>query len=130
MGMFDRFRTQSAVSRLAEEALYAEAMREIESGIRRDGIWAMALAEANMDQSKAAARYIKLRVQSLKDEMDLTQKLDDARTAHDLKIRQAELDEDAPKHPGCGGVIDRQETGRRVEWICRKCKKTGKFFLG
>ena len=93
MGMFDRFRTQSAVSRLAEEALYAEAMREIESGIRRDGIWAMALAEANMDQSKAAARYIKLRVQSLKDEIDLTQKVDDARAAHELKIRQAELDE-------------------------------------
>ena len=105
-------------------------MREIESGIRRDGIWAMALAEANMDQSKAAATYIKLRVQSLKDEIDLTQKVDDARAAHELKIRQAELDEDAPKHPGCGGVIDRQETGRRVEWICRKCKKTGKFFLG
>lgn len=130
MGMFDRFRTQSAVSRLAEEALYAEAMREIESGIRRDGIWAMALAEANMDQSKAVARYIKLRVQSLKDEMDLTQKLADAKTAHELKIRQAELDEDAPTHPGCGGVIDRQETGPRVEWVCRKCKKTGKFFLG
>lgn len=130
MGMFDRFRTQSAVSRLEEEALYAEAMREIESGIRRDGIWAMALAEANMDQSKAAARYIKLRVQSLKDEMDLTQKLADARAAHELKIRQAESEEDAPKHPGCGGVIERQETGRRVEWICRKCKKTGKFFLG
>lgn len=130
MGMFDRYRTQSAVSRLAEEALYAEAMREIESGIRRDGIWAMALAEANMDQGKAAAKYIKLRVQSLKDEMELTQKVADAKVAHELKIRQAQLDEDAPKHPGCGGAIYRQESGQRVDWVCRKCKKTGKFFLG
>ena len=130
MGMFDRYRTVSAVSRLAEEALYAQAMREIESGIRRDGIWAMALAEANMDQSKAAATYLKLRVQSLKAEMDLTRKVVDERVAHERQIRQAALDEDAPKHPGCGGVIERQETGRRVEWVCRKCKKTGKFFLG
>lgn len=130
MGLFDKLKTHGAVSRLAEEVLYAEAMREIESGVRRDGIWAMAMAEANMDQSKAAAKYLKLRVQSLKDEIDMAQKAANARTAQEQKIRQAELDEDAPKHPGCGGVIERKETSQRVEWICRKCKKTGKFFLG
>jgi hypothetical protein len=72
MGIFDDIRTKGAAFRLTEEALYAEALREIESGQRRDGIWAKALAESNMDQGKAGARYIKLRVQSLKDEVTLS----------------------------------------------------------
>lgn len=71
MGIFDDIRTKGAAYRLTEEALYAEALREIESGQRRDGIWAKALAESEMDQGKAGAKYIKLRVQSLKDEVTL-----------------------------------------------------------
>ena len=130
MRIFDNFKAQGAASRLNDEAFYAEAMREIESGIRRDGIWAMAPAEADMDQSKAAAKYIKLRVQSLRDELALMREVEAANVEKNRQIRQADLDEDAPKHPRCGGVIERIETGRRVEWVCRKCKKTGKFFLG
>lgn len=71
MSIFDDIRTKGATYRLTEEALYAEALREIESGQRRDGIWAKALAESDMDQGKAGAKYIKLRVQSLKDEVTL-----------------------------------------------------------
>jgi hypothetical protein len=71
MGVFDGINSVDAASRLTEEAFYAEALREIESGMRRDGIWAMAMAESEMDQGRAGARYIKLRVQSLKDEMTL-----------------------------------------------------------
>lgn len=72
MGIFDDIKAKGAAYRLTEEALYAEALREIESGQRRDGIWAKAMAESNMDQGKAGARYIKLRVQSLKDEVAMT----------------------------------------------------------
>ncbi len=69
MGIFNEIRTQGATHRLTEEELYAEALREIESGQRRDGIWAKALAESEMDHGKAGAKYIKLRVQSMKDEI-------------------------------------------------------------
>jgi len=71
VGIFDDIRAKGAAYRLTEESLYAEALREIESGQRRDGIWAKAMAESNMDQGKAGAKYIKLRVQSLKDEVAL-----------------------------------------------------------
>jgi len=130
MGIFDGFKAKSVASRLNDETLYAEVMREIESNYRRDGIWAMALADADMDQAKAAAKYIKLRVQSLKDEMALLHEVDAANVEKERQIRQAKLDEDAPKHPGCGGVIERNEAGRRIDWICRKCKKVGRFHLG
>jgi hypothetical protein len=46
MGILDGINSAGAASRLTEEAFYAEALREIESGMRRDGIWAMATPTA------------------------------------------------------------------------------------
>ena len=123
MGIFDKDNSVGAASRLTEEAFYAEALREIESGRRRDGIWAMAMAECEMDQARAGARYIKLRVQSLKDEMTLQL------SAAAVKKEQ-EAEAVATKHPGCGGVITRNEIGNRITWRCAKCKAKGEFQLG
>lgn len=71
MGIIENFRARRAVSRLTDEALHAEALREVESGIRRDGLWAKALAQAQMRQGDAQALYLQLRVQSLRDELQL-----------------------------------------------------------
>ena len=48
MGIVDDIRNRGASSRITEEMLYAEALREVEQGIRRDGLWAKALAQSNM----------------------------------------------------------------------------------
>lgn len=61
-----------ASARLSEEALYAQALAEIEAGIRRDGLWAKALSSADMDTTRAHKIYIELRVKSLKDELTLS----------------------------------------------------------
>ena len=74
MSIFDDIIGKNADDRLAEEMLYAEAMREIEQGIRRDGLWGKAIAESDGDDKKAKALYLKLRVQSLKDELEIFQK--------------------------------------------------------
>lgn len=130
MGILDGINSAGAASRLTEEAFYAEALREIESGMRRDGIWAMAMAESDMDQGRAGARYIKLRVQSLKDEMTL--QLSAAAFAEEQRAAKEKVDAeaDAPRHTGCGGVISRTETGNRVTWRCEKCKASGRFERG
>lgn len=130
MGILDGINSAGAASRLTEEAFYAEALREIESGMRRDGIWAMAMAECDMDQARAGARYIKLRVQSLKDEMTL--QLSAAAFAEEQRAAKAKLEAeaDAPRHPSCGGVISRTETGNRVTWQCEKCNASGRFERG
>jgi len=73
MGLLDNLRIQGAAYRINEEAIYAEVLREMEAGIRRDGLWAKALSEANGIDSSANARYISLRVQALKDEIALIQ---------------------------------------------------------
>ena len=137
MGLFDFKGARSASGRLADEALYAEALREIESGVRRDGIWARALSECTMDQAKAAARYIELRVQAMKDELTLRAKEDEierlGKSQRENEWRQRQISDaeaDLPRHPRCGGIIDRQEQSGSMRWKCRKCKKTGQFTIG
>ena len=53
MGLVDEIRLQGVVTRISEEMLYAEVLREIENGIRRDGLWAKALSQSNMQQDAA-----------------------------------------------------------------------------
>lgn len=130
MGLFDNIKTADAANRLTEEVLYAEALREIESGMCRDGIWAMAMAESDMDKGKAGARYIKLRVQSLKDEITLQFKAAMLVEEQEKKQRFAQAVADAPRHPLCGGSIIRTEAGNHVNWQCTKCNAKGKFERG
>jgi hypothetical protein len=71
MAIWDLFRASSPASRRSEEALYAQVMGEIRSGVRRDGLWAKALVTASGNETEATAVYIKLRVQAIKDEAEL-----------------------------------------------------------
>jgi len=56
-------------SKQSDELAHALVLREMKDGIRRDGLWAQAMSESEMDSNKATARYIELRVQSMKDEL-------------------------------------------------------------
>ena len=114
MGVFDNLRTQSAADRLAEEALYAQALREVESGVRRDGIWAKALVEADMDQTKAAAKYISMRVQALKDEAIVQREMNQLRAQQEEVRRLEAAEADLPRHGnGCGGIIVRKTVEKK-----------------
>lgn len=53
----------------SDELLHAAVLREMERGERRDGLWSQALAACELDKKKATAKYIELRVQSMKDDM-------------------------------------------------------------
>jgi len=104
MGIVDDIRNRGASSRITEEMLYAEALREVEQGIRRDGLWAKALARSNMRQEEAQAFYLKLRVQSLRDEIELVtqQAARDARRRRDddkqVFVQQRAIEQVALNH--------------------------------
>jgi hypothetical protein len=101
MGFIDEIRKTAASSRITEEALYAEALREIEAGIRRDGLWAKALAESGMDPQDARGKYLKLRVQSLRDELELAAHSTKMQTKHRL----------VDKHPRASDEVAGVERG-------------------
>lgn len=60
-----------AATRIIEEALYEQVAKEISQGIRREGLWAKAIADSAGSAELARAAYIRLRVQSLVDEAEL-----------------------------------------------------------
>ena len=68
MRIFDQTREFAARSRLEDERLHKVALDELDSGIRRDGLWAQALVAAAGDEKGVVSEYIKLRVTSLRDE--------------------------------------------------------------
>jgi hypothetical protein len=59
----------SSATRLQEEMLYEVVAEEIDNKGRRPGLWAKAFAMSNGDENAAEAKYILLRVQSLRDEI-------------------------------------------------------------
>ena len=49
----------------SSELVRSMVMRELEDGIRQDGLWLQAMSESNMNQTKAQQRYITLRCEAL-----------------------------------------------------------------
>jgi hypothetical protein len=74
MGIFDKFKTSTAIDRLSEEKLYEQVAQELKAGKKREGIWVKAMAKSGGDLNKAEALYIELRVQVIRDEILATQK--------------------------------------------------------
>lgn len=69
--MFKSVKRRLASTRMAEEQLYALVADELRSNIRRDGLWAKAIAKSEGKEEKARALYMQYRVQSLQDEYEL-----------------------------------------------------------
>ena len=68
MSFWKSAKDQSVLNRLEDEEVHAAALREIDAGIRRDGLWAKAAIESNGDEKKTKIAYMKLLVQMLRDE--------------------------------------------------------------
>lgn len=116
MGLIDNIRQKGAEGRLTEEVLYAEVLREMEAGIRRDGLWAKALSEAGGAEAVAKAGYIKLRVQSLRDEVAIALSEHKKLVAQDAeKQRQAALTSNARMKAQAEEQKKREESERRAE---------------
>ena len=73
---------QRAADRLIEEKFYEQVVIELESGERRNGLWAKAVADTDGKEGRAEAQYIKYRVQSLKDELKLMSSMIEEQDRH------------------------------------------------
>ena len=69
--MFEKIKLGSARARLHEEKLYEKVIRELNQGFKRDGLWIQAMIKSDGSEEKAKLLYIKLRVQSIKDEIEI-----------------------------------------------------------
>ena len=76
MGLFSSSNKHVKLS-LNEERLYEIALDELEAGEVRKGLYARALVEANGDKDKVSAIYLKIRVESLKEDHRTPRHADD-----------------------------------------------------
>ena len=74
MGLLDKFKrkveTTLSESRQDEELIYKDILKEMNSGVIREGLYAKALANSKGDEAQANALYMKYRLRSIKDEME------------------------------------------------------------
>lgn len=88
MGILDIFKINGIVERYNEEALYEQVLFEVQNGQLRPGLWSKALSECFGDINAAESIYIKLRVQSLKDESEANRIFDNAHNndPHEIEL--------------------------------------------
>ena len=102
MGIFDKVKKTTIASRRYEEKLYEVALREFENDEIRKGLYAQALSKADGDKEKADGIYLKLRVQSIMDDVQSEQinrredarafeKLQELRELETINVKKAEL---------------------------------------
>jgi len=99
MGLFDKVKKTTIESRRYEEKLYEVALEEVEAGEVRKGLYAKALSKADGDKEKADGIYLKLRVQSIMDDIE-SEKIDrrDGERAYKAlqELRNTEVIESKP----------------------------------
>lgn len=69
MNLIDSIQLILSRSNLADEVYYEAVAYELANEIIRPGLWAMALADTRYDERQAKARYLRLRVETLKIEV-------------------------------------------------------------
>ena len=70
MGIFDKGKKAIINSRRLEEKLYEVALEEVENNEIRKGLYSKAISKADGDKEKADGIYLKLRVQSIMDDIE------------------------------------------------------------
>ena len=73
MKIFDKGKKAIINSRRLEEKLYEVALEEVENDEIRKGLYAKAISKAEGDKEKADGIYLKLRVQSIMDDIESEQ---------------------------------------------------------
>ena len=111
MTWFKRMRSRAALDRIAEEKLYEAAYREVDSGQRRAGLWAKALAKSAGSDEKAKSLYIEFLVQKYRDESHLQEEImKEAFEEHLRQKRQAETESARAEASSQSGSIPRDNT--------------------
>ena len=67
--MWKSIKDAAVIERLKDEAAHAEAMHEMSTGKRRDGLWAKAIIQSNGDDKTAKILYLKFLVEAIKDDI-------------------------------------------------------------
>ena len=119
--MFDSIKRARIRARRGEEALYAAALREIEAGVRRDGLWAQAVSQASGNESRALAVYLALVVRALKDGRAEVKPMQESRQAASRKLADAVARKMTDQERTRAQAGDHIVAFTGSQWECERC---------
>jgi len=80
-------RDRAVLERKIDEAAHEAALEEFRSGAVRNGLMAKAVIEAGTDEGKAKAVYLRLLVESIKDDMYIAHRITQPKGDSDVLVR-------------------------------------------
>lgn len=123
MNWFNQWKSRAALDRIAEEKLYEAAYRELDSGHRRAGLWAKAVAKSEGSKEKTRSLYIQLLIQRYKDDSHLQAEImREALNEHMKHQPQTQARDAKPEWTCsvCNGALG-INYGTSTKHICKKC---------
>lgn len=112
--MFESLKKLAGHSSEPDEAYYAAALKELEGGEVRQGLWAKALSESAMDEKKAKAAYIRLRAGILKKERPRL--VEEQQQAEQFKRQAEQLEREQQRRAEQFKVLEEREQELRRQW--------------
>ena len=115
--MFGRNRKSNLAARIVDERLHDTIAAEINGGVKKEGLWLKALANSRGNEERAFGVYIKLRLQSLKDELEFASMQDENRNQDQAVITTSGADRLAgtiSKMESAGCTVIKRPVGWRV----------------
>ncbi len=109
-------------SRLFEEKIYAQVLEELREGVRRDGLWAKAISDSGAQEEMAKSLYIRYRVQSIIDEIEISSKIQKIEAEKAAKILKAEAAREANIRKM---KKERNNMQAQAEWFSESSKPHG-----
>ena len=91
MGFFNRLKTNAIVARKTEEILYASVAEEMAANELNSALWLKALEKSNGNEERRTSEYIKLRIQSLKDDSHIMSEISKALAEEAVNKNKAHL---------------------------------------
>ena len=105
----------SAAKRLNEEQIYEQIAVEIAEGAVKAGLCTQAIAQADGNEARIEACYIKLRFQNLKDEMQAAEAAAFQKARDDEKKAKEQAKKKAASDKNREAFLSAQEAQRRME---------------
>ncbi len=118
VGILNKLKSLVSTPSADDADLYAAIAREIEQGYRREGLWAIALTEAEFDELKAQTIYMRMAVKDLRQELRQQAQAEENRKIQLMNSAYGLFDEDRYEEAAEGLLLLLERKNDHVAGAC------------
>ena len=126
MSIFGKFKNASVANRKSDEMFYSVVADEMADGVRYEGLWLKAVQLSAGDQQKQHSEYIKLRIQSLKDDVHI---LSNMQKTQPVLEKEPVLEEKPDIEPLISLIENGTSTSELEQYFLKKSEEAIKYMI-